>query len=295
MALTTSPNCGGTLSWIPYNLISSFSLPAVSGNQNIYAKFKSISGITTSCVVAGIDYYPSAPSVAAQSGPQIIAVGSALSLSASVTGTQPITYEWRQNGITIAGQNTSSIYINPAQSSNAGSYVLIATNLFGSATSAPMSVSFIGTPSISVQPVSLTVAPGGNASFSVTAAGSGTLSYQWMKNGVDIPGATLTTYSISSAQALSAGAYMVRITSAYGTVTSRSADLTVNAPPVVLSQPQALTVVQGSSASLAVNAIGPNLTYQWTKNAIDIAGASALAAPGLAASLMAAFGLWHLA
>ena len=53
-------------------------------------------------------------------------------------------------------------------------------------------------PTIQVQPISRTVAQGEPVTLSVQAVGSGTLTYQWQKDGVSIPGATSATLTISS-------------------------------------------------------------------------------------------------
>ena len=55
---------------------------------------------------------------------------------------------------------------------------------------APVRVPAEGAPKILNQPVSNVQIAGQPASFRVTAAGSGTLSYQWQSDGKDIPGAT---------------------------------------------------------------------------------------------------------
>lgn len=86
-------------------------------------------------------------------------------------------------------------------------------------------------PSIASQPSSVTVTAGQSANFSVTANGSAPLSYQWKKGGSAISGATSSTYSISSATTSDAGNYTVEVTNPYGSVTSNSAALTVNAAP----------------------------------------------------------------
>src|SRR5580658_8211489 len=46
-------------------------------------------------------------------------------------------------------------------------------------------------------PASQTVMVGQTATFTVTASGSGPLTYQWYKNGVAISGATSSTYTTS--------------------------------------------------------------------------------------------------
>lgn len=84
-------------------------------------------------------------------------------------------------------------------------------------------------PSISGQPASQTVPVGAPAMFTVAAAGSAPLSYQWMKNGEAIPGATQPTYMtplISSAD--SGSTFAITVTNRYGVISSAPATLTVS-------------------------------------------------------------------
>ena len=76
---------------------------------------------------------------------------------------------------------------------------------------------------ISSQPQTLSVIQNAVASFSITATGTGTLSYQWQKDGVNIPGATSSSYSLASAKPWHIGDYTVKITDSNGTVTSNVA------------------------------------------------------------------------
>lgn len=79
---------------------------------------------------------------------------------------------------------------------------------------------------ITTQPVSVVACPGDPVSFSVTATGSGTLTYQWRRNGTDIPGATNSTYSIASySPAAHNGNYKVLVTNVCGSVLSNVATL----------------------------------------------------------------------
>jgi glucose/arabinose dehydrogenase len=90
-------------------------------------------------------------------------------------------------------------------------------------------------PVITQQPVSQTVSQGQQAMFTVGASGAQPLSYQWMKNNVNIPGANSATYTIPNAQTTNQGVYKVVVSNAYGNVTSNNATLTVtgfNAAPV---------------------------------------------------------------
>ena len=83
-------------------------------------------------------------------------------------------------------------------------------------------------PSIVTSPQSATVTAGGSATFSVAAYGSGPFTYQWLKGGTPISGATAATYTIGFAQATDAGSYSVTVTNSVGASTSGAATLAVN-------------------------------------------------------------------
>lgn len=83
-------------------------------------------------------------------------------------------------------------------------------------------------PQISQHPVSVALSQNNGTNFSVTAAGNGTLTYQWQKDGVDIPGATSSTFSLASAKPWHIGDYTVKVTDANGTITSNAASLSLN-------------------------------------------------------------------
>jgi hypothetical protein len=84
---------------------------------------------------------------------------------------------------------------------------------------------------ITVQPLSQVVPIGETATFSVTATGTGPLSYQWNKNNVYIPGATDATYTTSAVAlsddgSTSIASYEVVISNASSSAASNAATLT---------------------------------------------------------------------
>jgi hypothetical protein len=84
--------------------------------------------------------------------------------------------------------------------------------------------------SITGQPASESVAAGQTGTFSVTATGTGALSYQWYLNGTAISGATSATYTTPATTTAESGAqYTVVVTDSTGPVTSSVATLTVTA------------------------------------------------------------------
>ncbi|VXC57843.1 DUF3500 domain-containing protein [Massilia sp. 9I] len=136
----------------------------------------------------------------------------------------------------------------------------------------------VAAPAIATQPAAVSVAAGAAASFTVSATGGGTLSYQWRKGGTAISGATSATYSIAATTAADAGSYDVVVTNSAGSVTSAAAALTVasaTAAPAIVTQPVSQSVATGAGVTLTVTASGSGtLSYQWRKGGVAIAGAT---------------------
>ncbi|HWA26814.1 MAG TPA: immunoglobulin domain-containing protein [Lacunisphaera sp.] len=86
-------------------------------------------------------------------------------------------------------------------------------------------------PTITTQPTNLTLTAGSGATFSVTATGEGTLTYQWKKDGAAIAGATSASYSIPSVSSGNAGNYTVAVSNSWGATESSIATLAVTAAP----------------------------------------------------------------
>src|SRR6266404_3800551 len=146
-------------------------------------------------------------------------------------------------------------------------------------------------PTITTQPSNQAVGIGQTATFTVAAAGTPPLGYQWQKNNANIGGATLSTYMTPVTAASDNGAtFDVIVTNSAGSVTSASATLTVNGSSAIAitRQPVSQSVTIGQSATFSVTATSGTLplNYQWQKNGANIAGAtlSTYMTPATAAS-----------
>ncbi len=220
------------------------------------------------------------PVIALQPFDQDVSVGQSVTFSVTVTGSS-LTYQWLRNSIPIAGATNSNYTISSAQLSDSASYSVRVSGIGGSVDSGQgnLTVTPVGTGPIIIttRPLSQNVAPGQSASFTIAATGSG-LSYQWLKNGGTIAGATAPSYTIPSVQAGDAADYTVRVTS--GTTTETAvAKLTVGGVAgsgvTINTQPVSQSVNAGQPVTFSVSAAGSaSISYQWLKNDSPIAGAT---------------------
>lgn len=71
---------------------------------------------------------------------QFVGVGGSLTLTVSATGVGAVSYQWRKDGVAIAGATGTSFTINGAQFPDSGTYTAVATDSAGSASSNPATV-----------------------------------------------------------------------------------------------------------------------------------------------------------
>jgi len=173
------------------------------------------------------------PTITTQPASQAVNAGGNVTFSVSATGTTPMSYQWRFNGSNISGATGSSYTKNNVQSGDAGNYSVVVSNVAGSATSANASLTVNVPPTITAQPESQTKNTGNNVTFTVSASGTGPLSYQWRFNGSNIPGATNSSYTKNNVQASDQGNYSVVVSNSAGSVTSANALLTVKVVVIV--------------------------------------------------------------
>jgi len=155
---------------------------------------------------------------------QTVCAGSPVSLTVIAAGSPTLTYQWRKDSVDIAGATSSTLTIASADASDAAAYECIVSNPCGSITSASATLT-IGTPPIlGAGPTAQTVC--GGLTFSFSASATGSPSYQWRKDGINIPGATADTYS-STASGAMAGTYDCVVSNTCGSATTIPATLTV--------------------------------------------------------------------
>jgi hypothetical protein len=220
------------------------------------------------------------PGITTQPTNQAVTLGQTAAFSVAATGTAPLTYQWQKNQVNITGA-TSARYTTPATAStdNGASFGVIVTNLVSSITSNAATLTVNIPPSITSQPVNEAVNLGQTATFSVSATGTAPITYQWRKNQVNISGATSASFTTPATAVADNGAsFQVVVTNSVSSITSNAAVLTVKIPPSITTQPANQAVILGQTATFSVSATGTSpLTYQWQKNQVNIAGATAAA------------------
>jgi alpha-tubulin suppressor-like RCC1 family protein len=126
-------------------------------------------------------------------------------------------------------------------------------------------------PTVTRQPLSVTVEEGQGATFEATASGFPTPTVQWEVSTNDggtwspVEGATSDQLTVADVRISESGdEYRAVFTNAAGRATSAAATLTIQTPPAVTEQPAAITVEFGQSAVFEAAASGfPAPTVQW--------------------------------
>ncbi len=225
----------------------------------------------------------SLPTITTQPQGQAVAVGSSPTLSVVASGPNalPLTYQWAYNGTPISKATANTFSITNFSSGQVGNYSVTVTNELGSTLSAiaPMVLTATAV-AITAQPLPQTVAPGGTATFTVSATGDPAPSYQWQHRpsgstsfvnlitGGAYAGATSATLTVSSVTAAMQGdQFQCVVSNGIGlAATSDSVALAVEQPPVFTSA-SATTFYAKEDNTFTVTASGiPAPTFTITNN-----------------------------
>jgi hypothetical protein len=226
------------------------------------------------------------PSITTGPGSQSAIAGNTVSFSVVAAGTAPFSYQWQAagigaytnliNGPQISGATSNVLTLTGVTTNWALNYVVIVGNSYGSVTSSPPATLTVNVPpSITTEPVSQSAIAGNTVSFSVVAAGTAPLSYQWqagsggaytnLVNGGNVSGSSSNVLTLTGVTTNWALNYVVIVGNGYGSVTSSpAATLTVNIPPSITTEPASQSAIAGSTVLFSVGATGTApLSYQW--------------------------------
>ncbi len=234
------------------------------------------------------------PAITAQPQSTSVVVGQTANFTMGFTGGGVVDIQWQYRAAAdadpeagwsnVTNNGAAQNYVtSTVNASNHGrQYRAIVASAAGTAKTQPANLLVTGgavAPTITVPPAPITVAAGGEANFAAQATGTAPLSWVWLRDGVTINGANAPTYRFTTTAADHGAQFSVRVANSAGTVTSTPVVLTVTSQPVaptIVTPPGSLTVEAGTTAVFSVAAQGTApLTYQWFRNGVAVAGATA--------------------
>jgi len=174
-------------------------------------------------------------SISSQPTNEVGVLGRTNSFSVSVFGLPPLTYQWLFNTNPIPDATNSVLTLSDIQFTNAGTYAVAVSNNSGQVLSSNAVLTVVTPVSITSPPTNFSATLGAPASFSVSAAGTAPLGYQWAFDGANIPNATNSSYVVASVAFPNFGLYSVMVTNPWSSATA-SAVLALNPQIMVNGQ-----------------------------------------------------------
>lgn len=197
------------------------------------------------------------PVITTQPQSQSVTVGANVNFSVAASGTSPLSYQWRRNGVNVNGATSATLSLTGVTTNQAGNYTCVVANSVGSVTSTGVTLTVNlapVAPTITTQPQNQSVLAGANVTFTVAAAGTAPMSYQWRFNGANLAGATGATLTLTAVTTNQAGNYTCVVANSVGSVTSTGATLTVQ--PAVANQPPLISPVPNQT-TMEGTTVGP--------------------------------------
>src|SRR6266446_2653767 len=228
-----------------------------------------------------------APSINIQPTSKSVIYGQTASFSVAATGTAPLNYQWKKNGVAVNGAS-SPAYSTPATSSsdNGEQFTVVVSNSDGSVTSSAA----ILTVNASIPPLQVTSSqlPGGTAGSAYSAtlsASGGTSPYSWSVSSGTLP----TGLSLSSSGTLSgpptvAGAFPFTVAVKDAASGSASASLSitvVSLPPLQITTSQLPGGTVSSAYAATLNASGGTSPYSWSVSSGTLPTGLSLSSSGI--------------
>jgi hypothetical protein len=217
------------------------------------------------------------PGFVAQPLSRSVVAGSNLTLTATVVGAPPISFQWRFAGTNLPDATNNVLAYTPVTTNQAGNYTLVLTNVYGAITSSVATINVGQPPVITAAPTNVVALAGSNVTFSVSAIGTSPLTYRWLKNGTNFSStATNSTLTLTAVTTNNSGNYTVVVTNLYGAVASAASQTVVQAPGLAVSGLTNRTLECSLNTNVFTATVSGTLplSIQWTLDGVPIAGAT---------------------
>ncbi|MES2598875.1 MAG: putative Ig domain-containing protein [Verrucomicrobiota bacterium] len=204
---TSQPITGATAATYP--------TPALTAEASYWVRVRNgLGSMDSATAVISVSTTPLAPGFANQPASQIGLVGQPLAFNLVVTGSDPLTYQWRKDAANIANAKTSSLVLAALKTADAAAYSLRATNSVNVQDSTPAYVG-VATRGPAIQSVNVSTPLTMNAA--VTLPKGISPKYRWQRNGEGlnnggrVSGVTEKTLKITGMTPEDAGTYTCQI------------------------------------------------------------------------------------
>jgi hypothetical protein len=110
-------------------------LPAAAGFDDLRTYLRTVTADEVAQIYAAADPMVEPPVIVTQPVASSVNAGATVEFSVIVTGTAPLSYQWRRNGSDLIGETNASLRLPQVQAANAGDYSVVVGNSAGSVTS----------------------------------------------------------------------------------------------------------------------------------------------------------------
>ena len=214
----------------------------------------------------------------------------ALNSLADVDGLGAISYQWKANGVNLAGANASTFKLTQSEVGRTITVVASYTDAFGAAESVDSIATGTVTAFNSTPTGRVTMTGNATQGQTLTAAstladadGLGAFSYVWKADGQAIIGATLASFTPTESQVGKAITVTASFTDGSGTLETSTSpatlavanvnDLPIGGVTISGTHTQGKTLTAANTLS-DIDGLG-TISYQWKSNGTNLAGATA--------------------
>ena len=198
-----------------------------------------------------------------------VLAGTEVVLAPLILGPRPWRSQWFFRGRALAGATNDVLEIRNVQAAAGGDYALQAVNAYGASREWTVRVTVLPSgPRIETAPSAQDLPEGSNLELAATARGTEPMTFQWIRDGSDLPGETNAVLRRPAVIRAEAGEYSVRVSNGWGSVSSPAVRISIYpTSPAALPGPRLHLANAGNPATLAVAFVGsPPLRFQWYRD-----------------------------